>query len=228
MADMHNESTNSHNNKLIRSFGRIKSRKLSDNKNRLLDELYPRYSFNKEHLPKTELCLEIGFGFGDFLFEKTKNNPQQFFIGCEPHINGIVNLLAKLEKEPLANLNLFKDDVRILLDNLDDHSLSEVYILFPDPWPKLKHFKRRLINEEFLNLLSKKIKPQGKLIIATDHDSYKTWILSVISDNKNFSWLANSKKDWQIFPDWWITTKYQKKAAQEGRQSVIFNLINHD
>lgn len=227
MADTQRESTNSHNNKLIRSFGRIKSRKLSDNKTRLLDELYPHYAFNNT-LPERELCLEIGFGFGDFLFEKTKHNPNQFFLGCEPHINGIVNLLSKLEAEPLDNINIFKDDVRILLESIPDHCLSEVYILFPDPWPKSKHFKRRLINNEFLDFLATKMKSKAKLIIATDHDAYKTWILSAITDNQHFTWLAKSKKDWQNFPDWWITTKYQKKAAREGRESVIFNLIKND
>lgn len=228
MEDTQKELTNSHNNKLIRSFGRIKSRKLSDNKNRLLEDLYPQYEFNNQNLPDDNLCLEIGFGFGDFLFEKTKNNPEKFFLGCEPHINGIVNLLSKLEEEPLKNLNIFKEDVRILLESIPDKSLSEVYILFPDPWPKLRHFKRRLINHEFLDLLATKMKSKSKLIIATDHDSYKTWILSIITDNKSFNWPITSKKDWQTFPDWWTTTKYQKKAAKEGRQSVIFNLIKND
>lgn len=253
-------------NKLIRSFGRIKSRKLSDRKNLLLEEVLPKYEIaksfvtpdfvmpfsnellkpslknrvdqNAEHFEtgdfydtKSNLrtynktCLEIGFGFGDFLFSHAKNNPDSLFIGAEPHLNGIVNLLSKLEIEPLKNIRIFKEDIRILLEKLPQEFFDEIYILFPDPWPKSKHFKRRLINCNFLDFLSQKIKKNGKLIIATDHDSYKTWILSAIIENKNFSWLAESKKDWQNFPNWWIETKYQKKAALEGRQSVIFNLI---
>lgn len=245
--------------RLIRSFGRIKSRRLSDNKNSLLENLLPNYEiffekgealfekeggliapaiktgdfletpldsiFTKKTHKKTS--LEIGFGFGDFLFEKAKNNPDTLFIGSEPHLNGVINLLSKLQKEPLNNLKISKQDIRILLENFPESFFDEIYILFPDPWPKLKHFKRRLINTNFLDFLSKKIKPTGKLIIATDHDSYKTWILSAISENKNFKWLVESKKDWQIFPDWWIETKYQKKAAKEGRTSVIFNLIKN-
>ncbi len=241
--------------RLIRSFGRIKSRRLSDNKNYLLENLLPKYEilfekrkalFEKEggsiasaietgdffkiHSDlKTynKTSLEIGFGFGDFLFEKAKNNPDTLFVGSEPHLNGVINLLSKLQKEPLDNVKISKQDIRILLENFPESFFDEIYILFPDPWPKLKHFKRRLINTNFLDFLSKKIKPTGKLIIATDHDSYKTWILSAISENKNFKWLAESKKDWQIFPDWWIETKYQKKAAREGRISVIFNLIRN-
>lgn len=218
------------NNRLIRSFGRIKSRRLSDHKNFLLEKLLPKYEINSlstdDRRPST--ILEIGFGFGDFLFEKAKKNPDTLFLGSEPHINGVVNLLAKLEKEPLPNLKISQQDVRILLNNFSPKTFDEILILFPDPWPKLKHFKRRLIDVKFLDeVLSPKLKTAGKLVIATDHDSYKIWILSAISKSKNFFWDANSKKDWQNFPDDWIETKYQKKAANEGRVSVIFNLIHN-
>ena len=159
------------------------------------------------------------------MFEKTKKNPDTFFLGSEPHINGVVNLLAKLEKEPLQNLKISREDVRILLKKLPDKIFDEVFILFPDPWPKLKHFKRRLIDTKFLDeTLSPKIKNGGTLTIVTDHDSYKTWILSAILRSKKFTWLANSKKDWQTFPSDWVETKYQKKAIAEGRSPIILQL----
>lgn len=218
--------------RLIRSFGRIKSRKFSDHKNFLLKNLFPIYeiSFDKDFDLTKKNFLEIGFGFGDFLFEKAKKNPDILFFASEPHLNGVVNLLAKLEKEPLKNLQISTQDVRTLFDHFPDKFFDEIFILFPDPWPKAKHFKRRLISLEFLDkILSKKIKTRGKLTIATDHDSYKTWILSVILRSKNFLWLANSKKDWQNFPDDWVTTKYQRKALNEGRVPIILNLIcNHE
>lgn len=224
---MREESINSQNkDRLIRSFGRIKSRKLSDHKNHLLQNLLPIYQLKNPPSKKQKNILEIGFGFGDFLFEKAKNNPEIQFFGFEPHLNGVVNLLAKLEKTPLQNLQIATDDVRPALMNFSENFFDEIYILFPDPWPKAKHFKRRLINVDFLdNLLATKIKKGGKLTIATDHDSYKIWILSELLNSKKFSWLANSKKDWQIFPDDWVKTKYQKKAEIEGRISVIFNLV---
>ena len=176
----------------------------------------------------SKICLEIGFGFGDFVFEKAKKNSDTLFFGCEPHLNGIVNLLAKLEKEPLQNLKISSQDVRILLANFPSNFFDQIFILFPDPWPKSKHFKRRLIDAEFLDrVLSPKTKIHGKLTIATDHDSYKTWILTEILNSKNFLWEANSKKDWQIFPCDWVKTKYQKKAENEGRVSVIFNLTHN-
>lgn len=230
--DMKEESvnypSNSKHSRLIRSFGRIKSRKLSDHKNSLLENSLSEYELKDSSFFSGEIALEIGFGFGDFLFEKAKKNPEIFFIGSEPHLNGVVNLLAKLEKEPLKNIAISRDDVRLLLEKFPQEILNQVYILFPDPWPKSKHFKRRLISAEFLDeVLSPKMKSGAKLTIATDHDSYKTWILSEISRSKKFSWEAKSKADWKIFPADWTITKYQKKAAAEGRVSVIFNLIHN-
>lgn len=225
---MKEELKNSQNKTIIRSFGRIKSRKLSLQKNEVLEKLLPLYiiDFTKKTNNSSKKVLEIGFGFGDFLFAKASTNLDKLFFGFEPHINGYVNLLGKLQKNPLSNLSISTQDVRTELPKFCDDYFDEVYILFPDPWPKTKHFKRRLINVDFLdNILSKKMKKNAILTIATDHDSYKTWILSQILNSKNFSWMANSKKDWQIFPKNWITTKYQKKAGLEGRVSIILNLL---
>jgi tRNA (guanine-N7-)-methyltransferase len=247
---MQKELPSYQNNHLIRSFGRIKSRKLSDNKNALIEELLSLYEINEEILkqvqdggmsthpsrhpelvsgsllPHKKTCLEIGFGFGDFIFEKAKTNPDILFFGAEPHLNGVVNLLAKLELEPLKNLKISREDVRILLAKFPDKNFDQIFILFPDPWPKSRHFKRRLINTEFLDeILAPKMKNGAKLVIATDHDLYKTWILAEIARSKKFLWQANSKQDWQDFPSDWVETKYQKKAAAEGRVSVIFNLF---
>ncbi|NBV06311.1 MAG: tRNA (guanosine(46)-N7)-methyltransferase TrmB [Proteobacteria bacterium] len=225
---MQQELRNFQNNRLIRSFGRIKSRKLSDHKNHLLENLFPLYEIKNFESAAQKNCLEIGFGFGDFIFEKAKKNPDTFFFGSEPHLNGVVNLLAKLEVEPLKNLKISTSDVRLLLNKFPDKFFDQIFILFPDPWPKSKHFKRRLISQEFLDeILSPKIKARSNLTIATDHDSYKTWILCEIDRSQKFFWNANSKKDWQVFPNDWVVTKYQKKAAREGRSSVIFNLIHN-
>lgn len=224
---MKKESQNFQNkfsdSRVLRSFGRIKSRKLSDHKNNLLTDFLPRFQATKPTQNSNKNILEIGFGFGDFLFEKAKNNPEVNFFGFEPHLNGVVNLLAKLEVEELQNIKISTQDVREALTNFSDNFFDEIYILFPDPWPKAKHFKRRLINQYFLDeILAPKIKNDAKLIIATDHDSYKIWILGALLSSRKFSWNANSKKDWQNFPDDWTITKYQKKAALEGRVSVIF------
>lgn len=214
-----------------RSFGRIKSRKFSEHKNLLLSELLSVYEIFFDLIEiyvsrGQKKFLEIGFGFGDFLFEKAKQNPDVMFFASEPHLNGVVNLLAKLEKEPMKNIKISTQDARLLLDKFPRNFFDEVFILFPDPWPKLKHFKRRLINLEFLDkILAEKMKSGSKLTIASDHDSYKTWILSSITRSNEFVWMVNSKKDWQNFPSDWVTTKYQRKALKEGRSSIIFNLV---
>jgi tRNA (guanine-N7-)-methyltransferase len=223
---MKQESENYFDSRPIRSFGRIKSRRLSDHKKFLLKNLLPLYEIDQiPEISSAKKVLEIGFGFGDFLFEQAKNNPEKFFIGSEPHLNGVVNLLAKLEKQSLPNLKISRQDVRLFLNSLPEKFFDEVLILFPDPWPKSRHIKRRLISLRFLDwILSPKMKSGASLTIATDHDSYKTWILSQILLSKEFSWLAASKKDWQIFPENWVVTKYQKKAEAEGRVSVIFKL----
>jgi tRNA (guanine-N7-)-methyltransferase len=133
-------------------------------------------------------------------------------------------LLAKLKDDQLDNIKISQLDIRILLAKIADLFFDEIYILFPDPWPKQKHYKRRLIDLEFLEILAKKIKSDGKLIIATDHDAYKTWILSAILKSNSFELLIKNKNDWLDFPTDWTITKYQKKAMAEGREAVIFNL----
>lgn len=215
--------------RLIRSFGRIKSRKLSDQKQELFDNLLPKYEIGDDFLSFgdkfAKKSFEIGFGFGDFLYEKAKKNQNQLYFGSEPHINGVVSLLGKLDNCQLKNVKISLEDSRTLLEKFPENYFDEIFILFADPWPKKKHFKRRIISAEFLdNFLAEKLKIGADLIIATDHDSYKVWVLSEILKSKKFQWLCSSKKDWQDFGDDWVETKYQKKAQREGRVSVIFKL----
>lgn len=233
----------------IRSFGRIKSRKLSDHKEDILTQGLDSYeikdfsfaqSKTKKNILAKKNILEIGFGFGDFLSHQLKQHPNVNFIGAETHVNGIVSLCAKIGSEQ-SNLKIFREDVRILLKNIPNGFFDEVFILFPDPWPKKKHFKRRLINVSFLQILSQKMAKNGHLTIATDHDSYKTWILSMVlrseyfeltQENSSLFFQLEVKKDvWNKencldFPQGWVETKYQKKAVLESRQPVIFNLRN--
>ena len=214
------ESTKSTQNKLIRSFGRIKSRKLSSQKEGLLQNLLPNY-FIEKYQPNnfSQNILEIGYGFGDFLFQQASNNQDTMFYGCEPHLNGIVNLLGKLQQKPLVNLKINNSDVRLFLESFPDGFFQQIFILFPDPWPKVKHYKRRLINTHFLDeVLAKKIAKQGKLIIATDHPDYATWILS--QPTKHFTWQAKNSSNWLNFPPYWHQTKYQLKAQNESRECI--------
>lgn len=216
--------------KFVRSFGRVRTRKLSIRKKDLFSNLLLQYKIEDPSIPdlnnnQQPIHLEIGFGFGDFIFENAKNNPNILFIGCEPHINGVVNLLSKLEEYPLNNIKIYVGDSRIFLELVEPKTFDKIYILNPDPWPKAKHYKRRLIDVEFFKLLNSKIKNDGKLIIATDSDSYKKWIMSEYLKSGLWHWLARSKADWQKFPDDWVQTKYQKKAEIEGRANVYLDFI---
>lgn len=218
----------------VRSFGRVRTRKLSIRKKDLFSNLLLKYQIKDlaiADLKAQQIYLEIGFGFGDFLFENAKNNPDILFIGCEPHINGVVNLLSKLEDHPLENIKLYVGDSRIFLGQAKQDTFDKIYILNPDPWPKTKHYKRRLIDVEFFGLLNSRIKDDGKLIIATDSDSYKKWIMGEYFKSGLWQWLAKSKLDWQNFPSDWVKTKYQKKAEIEGRQNVFLEfapkLLDH-
>ncbi len=221
----------SEDRKLVRSFGRIKSRKLSEYKQDLVDNSYPNFEISDDMVHKAKdykfekRSFEIGFGFGDFMVEKAKNNPNQIFFGAEPHINGVASILSKIKQVNVDNIKISTQDARALLTKFEDCFFDEFYILFPDPWPKSRHFKRRIVTREFLDLdIAQKIKKGGSLIIATDHDLYKSWICRELLMVKNFRWDCSEEKDWIDFPRDWIETKYQKKAQREGRQSVIFKL----
>ena len=231
--DVMKQELTSFHSKLIRSFGRINGRKLSLQKQSLLANFLPKIKLDTDIINQASAkskdqfnILEIGFGFGDFLFNLAKKNTSKNIYGFEPHINGIVNLLGLITKENLNNIKISNADIRKEIINFADNFFDEIYILFPDPWPKSKHYKRRLITTNFLdNILANKLKKSAKIIISTDHDAYKTWILANILDCKKLQWSAQSKADWQNFPDEWIATKYQKKAIAEGRIPVIFKLV---
>ncbi|MFC1659373.1 tRNA (guanosine(46)-N7)-methyltransferase TrmB [Pseudomonadota bacterium] len=240
-------NTKSHDN-LIRSFGRIKTRKLSKAKKDKIQNLLPKISiripdFKLEKVVKIdpkkffdfqpkEIWLEIGFGFGEHIFERARKNKNIGIIGCEPHVNGVASLLNKISdynekvEEKIQNIRILNGDARILLNKLKANSLSKIFILFPDPWPKKRHHKRRIIQLEFLDLLSSKLKKGGTLFFASDIEGYIGWTLEKVVRNSKFKWTAKSEKDWKQEPKWWVRTRYQDKAIREGRTSAFLEFKN--
>lgn len=172
-----------------------------------------------------EVVLEIGFGAGEHLLAQAQHYPDRLYIGCEPFINGVAKCLAGIDKLKLKNIRLFTDDARLLVQKLPENSVDEVYILFPDPWPKLRHNKRRLVNEETLSMLARIHKKGGKLLIATDHEDYSVWILEHLLKSPDYRWLAEKKADWANPPAVWAETKYQRKTSAEGRAPVFMECI---
>ena len=167
------------------------------------------------------LNLEIGFGGGEHLSMQLARGGHENWIGCEPYINGMGDLLKKLSEDMHQYLRLYGGDARDIIENLPLESLNSVYILFPDPWPKLRHHKRRLIQTEFIEYLAARMKKGATLLIATDHEDYLLWILEVMLISPSFYWSANQQADWLNEPTHWVKTKYQSKAIAEGRIPVF-------
>jgi tRNA (guanine-N7-)-methyltransferase len=169
----------------------------------------------------SQLCLEIGFGGGEYLAAQAKAHPEWGFIGCEPFINGVAKLLAAIERDRLTNIRLFTDDARAMCDALPDASIAHIAILFPDPWPKARHHKRRLVSLQTLELLAR-IQPQGaRLLLATDHEDYGAQMLEVLRDSPHYEWQAQARQDWQTPPEGWVNTRYELKTTAEGRHPLF-------
>ena len=213
----------------IRFYGRRKGRPLSQNMQRLLDEVLPDnllpedmdeswFSERRARQGKhSALILEIGFGGGEHLASLAASQCEDLFIGAEPFINGVVSLLRHIEEQKLNNICIWPDDVRLILDKLPAHSLSAVYVMFPDPWPKARHAGRRILNQEMLNRLADLLQSKGRLRMASDHPVAKSWLLAEAMRHPDFEWSARSASDWRERPSCWPQTRYMRKGVIEGR-----------
>ena len=165
-----------------------------------------------------KIWFEIGFGQGEHLRARLAQRPQDAFIGAEPFINGVSNLLAHLPDGPCNNLRVFMDDALFLLDTFADQTLDGLYLLNPDPWPKKKHHKRRIVNTGNLDLFARVLKPGAPFIMSTDVAELADWMITHTVNHGAFDWTAESKADWTTPPaDWPLTTKYMAKGLREGR-----------
>lgn len=201
-----------------RFHGRRKGKPLTALRQSLMDVDFKSYKtdIDKPLAPFSkmkEIWLEIGFGNGEHLSHMTQSRPDIGFMGCEPFINGIAALLASLEN-PVKNLSVWDDNARILMDALPNHCLDRVYLLNPDPWPKTRHHKRRFVQKESLDELSRLIKPGGLFIMSTDVTDLAEWMHVHTWNHPDFEWQAKSKQHWMTPPaDWPIgQTRYMKKG----------------
>ncbi len=167
--------------------------------------------------PRAEqLWLEIGFGGGEHVVHQAASNPQIGLIGCEPYINGVAMLLGKMRDANVSNLRLHPGDARDLFDVLRPASLSKVFLLYPDPWPKKKHHRRRFVSAEFLDPLAAVMAPGAELRVATDIEDYVRQALLEVP-KAGFDWAAEGPNDWRAPWDDWLSTRYEQKALREGR-----------
>jgi tRNA (guanine-N7-)-methyltransferase len=221
----------------LRSFGRKRGRKLSARQQQLIAGALPRLRLPLDQPPperlatifgeasKTETWLEIGFGGAEHLVWQAEHHPEVGLIGCEPFEEGVVKALTAIEEKGLGNVRLHPDDARDVLRWLPKASISRAFILFPDPWPKRKHVKRRLVSPTTLVLLARVMRPGSELRIATDIGDYARTTLLAISSSSAFRWPAKCPADWRDRPPDWPPTRYEAKAKREGRRCYYFTFL---
>jgi len=212
---------------LNRLYGRSSGHKLRPGQQQLVDTLLPQIAVPKEGEitalrlfgDERPLHLEIGFGGGEHLAYRADLLPDHGFIGCEPFLNGVATALAHIRERHLANVRLWRGDALDVLRRIPDAGLAFVYLLHPDPWPKARHAKRRMVNDGPVDLFAAKLKPGGELRVATDDPTYLTWALMVMRRHaQQFDWLAQKPADFLEPPGGWIETRYGAKSRREGRR----------
>jgi len=162
-------------------------------------------------LPAAGVWLEVGFGAGEHLVWQAEHHPDVGLIGCEPFINGVAKCLAHIERTGVGNVRLFTDDARFVMAALPAGSLSRAFVLFPDPWPKTRHHKRRFVQRDNLDVLARLMIPGAELRLATDDPSYLPWMVEHACTHPAFEWLAERPADWRNRPDDWPPTRYEQK-----------------
>jgi tRNA (guanine-N7-)-methyltransferase len=221
---------------LLRSFGRRRGRKPSGRQEQLLGDLLPGLAIDLAApappslvslfaAPVTSAWLEIGFGGAEHLLWQARENPGVGMIGAEPFQEGVVKALHGVEQAGLRNVRVHADDVRPLLQWLPPASLDRAFVLYPDPWPKKRHVKRRLVGPHLLAALHRVMKPGAELRLATDIPSYACAMLSAVRAAGGFAWSAREPGDWSARPSDWPQTRYEKKADREGRRSYYLRFV---
>ena len=214
-------------------YGRSRGKALRAGQERLLAEALPLFSIAPEALaagrafaaPPREMWLEIGFGGGEHLIEQAKANPDVGLIGCEPFLNGVVTTLAGLKREQLSNVRLRRGDAEALIDAAPDGYFSRVFILYPDPWPKRRHHKRRVIAAGVIEALARVMRGGAELRFVTDVDDYAGWTLTRFLASPHFRWAVTRADDWRRPWPEWRPTRYEAKARAEGRGSVYLTFV---
>jgi tRNA (guanine-N7-)-methyltransferase len=185
-------------------------------------KLDPRALFGAAPCP---VWLEVGFGGGEHLARQAGNHREIGFLGCEVFENGIAKLLVEIDRGHLANIRIFADDARLLFAVLPAASVDRVFILFPDPWPKARHQKRRLISSETLDQLARIMPGGAELRLATDDADYLAWMLERVTGHPAFEWLARRPADWRERPADWPPSRYEEKARAAGRTPFFLRVV---
>ena len=166
------------------------------------------------------MILEIGIGAGEHLVNEATVAPQIGFLGVEPFREGLAKAVDAIEKKDLRNIRLYDDDAAVLLDWLPEGSLVRIDLLYPDPWPKRRHRKRRFISTGNLDRMANTLRSGGELRVATDIATYADWTLLAIQRRRDFHWTAHCADDWRRPWEGWLGTRYESKALLAGRVPI--------
>lgn len=215
-----------------RVYGRRIGKPLRNKRADVLDTLLPQLALPKEILkedgslrlgeifgaePKI-LHVEIGFGNGEHLKWIMEAHPDHHFLAAEPFMNGMSAFLASIEDAKHDHVRVLMDDALMILNSLPDASVDYLYVLNPDPWPKVRHHKRRMVRPENLDIFARVMKPDATLIETTDVDELAEWMVTHTINHPSFEWMAEKPSDWKTPPEGWMPTRYETKGAQAGRQ----------
>ncbi|HEX5263301.1 MAG TPA: tRNA (guanosine(46)-N7)-methyltransferase TrmB [Phenylobacterium sp.] len=202
----------------LRSYGRLKTRAIKPRQAALMESLLPRLRppagpFDPRALKPdaAEVWLEIGFGGGEHMAAQAARRPDILIVGAEPFQNGVASAVRHVGELALANVRVHDGDARELMAQMPDASLDRAFILFPDPWPKARHNKRRLVQAETVAELARLLKPGARLRFASDWANYVDWSLERFLKNPAFRWTAGEAADWRKPPADHITTRYEEK-----------------
>ncbi|MEQ8482060.1 MAG: tRNA (guanosine(46)-N7)-methyltransferase TrmB [Hoeflea sp.] len=175
--------------------------------------------------PVESVRLEIGFGGGEHLLHRARAAPATGFIGVEPFVNSMAKMVSGLDAEGLTNIRVHDDDATQLLDWLPGGSIDHIDLLYPDPWPKKRHWKRRFVSPVNLDRFARVLKPGGRFCFASDIDTYVNWTLAHIAAHQDFEWTAERADDWRMPWEGWPGTRYEAKAIREGRTPAYLGFV---
>lgn len=216
-------------------FGRRFGRPMRDTRRKALETFLPEISID---LPPTgmlepralfgdsisEVWLEIGAGNGEHAVWQAARNPCVGLVAVEPYMNGVASLVAETQGQGLKNVRVLADDARLLLDRLERGSINRAFILFPDPWPKRRHWRRRIICPAVLDQLADVMPSGAELRVGTDHPEYLVWMLRILRSHPQFCWQPAGADDWRKRPEDWPETRFEEKGWAAGRASTYLSL----
>jgi len=209
-------------------FGRRKGHRLRSHQATLLESLLPRLALDLNAPPPTDLArlfpvrvdnvrCEIGFGGGEYLIAQAEAHPRTGFVGCEPFVNGMAKALAAIESRGLGNIRLHHGDAVPLIEWLRAASLARIDLVYPDPWPKRRHWKRRFVQERTVADMARILRPGGEFRFVSDIPDYAAWTLARLLRSPDFVWTAERADDWRRPWPGFVQTRYEARAVREER-----------